>query len=133
MAANPPTVVAPKPPHRLRWAFWGAVLVLGLGAAGALVALHQRGNGSSEAGISPLSDQPSATWAAGAQRAPGFRLSDENGKPFSLASYRGRPVILTFIDPLCRNYCPLEARRLNDAVRSLPAGSRPAIVAIPDS
>jgi protein SCO1/2 len=130
VAAHPPTAVAPKPPKRLRWAFWGAVLVVGLAAAGALVALHQRGNGSTEPGAAPLSDKPSAIWPAGSQRAPDFRLADENGKPFTLASYRGRPVILTFIDPLCRNYCPLEARRLNDAVRSLPPGSRPAIVAI---
>src|SRR5437868_5017553 len=29
-----------------------------------------------------------------------------------------------------RNYCPVEASRLNDVVRSLPPGSRPAIVAV---
>jgi cytochrome oxidase Cu insertion factor (SCO1/SenC/PrrC family) len=75
-------------------------------------------------------DAPGAVWAAGAQRAPDFRLADQDGKQFSLASLRGRNVIITFIDPLCRNYCPIEAQRLNDAVRSLPAGSRPAIVAV---
>jgi cytochrome oxidase Cu insertion factor (SCO1/SenC/PrrC family) len=39
-------------------------------------------------------------------------------------------VIVTFIDPLCRNFCPLEAKQLNDLVRSLPSRSRPAIVAV---
>jgi cytochrome oxidase Cu insertion factor (SCO1/SenC/PrrC family) len=39
-------------------------------------------------------------------------------------------VIVTFIDPLCRNFCPLEAKQLNDLVRGLPARSRPAIVAV---
>ena len=61
---------------------------------------------------------------------PRFSLTDENGKAISLAAYRGRPVILTFLDPLCRNYCPVEARRLSALERSLPSSSRPAIVAV---
>ena len=36
----------------------------------------------------------------------------------------------SFIDPLCRDYCPTEAKRLSDAVRSMPATRRPAIVAV---
>ena len=39
-------------------------------------------------------------------------------------------MILSFIDPVCRNLCPLEAKVLNDAVAKLPASSRPAIVAV---
>jgi cytochrome oxidase Cu insertion factor (SCO1/SenC/PrrC family) len=39
-------------------------------------------------------------------------------------------VVVTFIDPLCRNYCPIEAQHLNTVVRSLPAAQRPAIVAV---
>jgi cytochrome oxidase Cu insertion factor (SCO1/SenC/PrrC family) len=39
-------------------------------------------------------------------------------------------VIVTFIDPLCRAYCPLEGRRLNGVVRAYPPASRPAIVAV---
>jgi cytochrome oxidase Cu insertion factor (SCO1/SenC/PrrC family) len=38
--------------------------------------------------------------------------------------------VLTFIDPLCRNYCPLEARVLSEAIGSLPAAERPAVVAV---
>ena len=70
------------------------------------------------------------SWAAGRRRAPDFRLVDQAGGRISLAAYRGRSVIVTFIDPLCRNFCPLEAKQLNDLVRSLPAPSRPAIVAV---
>src|SRR5205807_2267695 len=62
--------------------------------------------------------------------APPFKLVDERGVPFSLASLRGRPVIVTFIDPLCRDYCPIEAQRLNTVVGSFPQGSKPAIVAV---
>jgi protein SCO1/2 len=63
-------------------------------------------------------------------RAPDFRLTDQNGRSVSLAAYRGRPVIVTFIDPLCRNFCPLEAKVLNNVVDRLPAGQRPGIVAV---
>ncbi|HEY3960946.1 MAG TPA: SCO family protein [Gaiellaceae bacterium] len=73
---------------------------------------------------------PPVSWAAGTRRAPGFTLLDQHGRQVSLAGYRGRPVIVTFIDPLCRNFCPLEAAQLNKLVRALPARSRPAIVAV---
>jgi cytochrome oxidase Cu insertion factor (SCO1/SenC/PrrC family) len=88
-------------------------------------ALLARSSSSSE----PIGG-PAATWAAGTRRAPDFRLSDQSGGPVSLASLRGRPVVLTFIDPLCRNLCPLEARVLGQAVAKLPAAQRPAIVAV---
>src|SRR5438270_3578759 len=113
-----------------RWAVWAGVLVVGLAAAGALFAYSGHGDGSAASTVLAASDAPSATWAAGQQRAPAFKLTDENRKAFSLASLHGRNVIVTFIDPLCRDFCPIEAQRLSDAVRSLPAGSRPAIVAI---
>jgi cytochrome oxidase Cu insertion factor (SCO1/SenC/PrrC family) len=71
-----------------------------------------------------------ATWKAGVRRAPGFRLVDQGGKPFSLASLRGRPVVITFIDPVCRNLCPLEAKVLAAAVRRLPMADRPVVVAV---
>jgi cytochrome oxidase Cu insertion factor (SCO1/SenC/PrrC family) len=70
------------------------------------------------------------SWPAGKKRAPGFQLVDQAGAPVSLTAYRGRPVIVTFIDPLCRNFCPLEAKQLNELVRDLPARSRPAILAV---
>ena len=39
-------------------------------------------------------------------------------------------MIVTFVDPLCRNLCPLEAKVLNDAVGRMPASDRPAILAV---
>jgi cytochrome oxidase Cu insertion factor (SCO1/SenC/PrrC family) len=74
--------------------------------------------------------RPNATWPARAQRAPDFRLVDEKGAPISLRIFRGRPVILTFIDPLCRTLCPLEAATLNRVVASMALAKRPAIVAV---
>jgi cytochrome oxidase Cu insertion factor (SCO1/SenC/PrrC family) len=57
-------------------------------------------------------------------------LRGENGGIVDLRSLRGRPVIVTFIDPVCRNLCPLEAKVLDDVPRQLPPASRPAIVAV---
>ena len=60
----------------------------------------------------------------------GLHLRDQGGRAVSLASLRGKPAIITFLDPLCRNVCPLETNVLNQAVARLPTADRPAIVAI---
>jgi cytochrome oxidase Cu insertion factor (SCO1/SenC/PrrC family) len=131
VSATPPS--APTA-HLLgaRGLFWGVVLLIGVAAAIALffVGTSSHGTSATSSSAAPVSDHPAATWAAGKLRAPDISLVDQNGAPFSLAAYRGRPVVVTFIDPLCRDYCPLEASHLSDVVRSFPAGSRPAIVAV---
>jgi cytochrome oxidase Cu insertion factor (SCO1/SenC/PrrC family) len=112
---------------RIRWILAGVVLALAVVAAVLLLTLRSPAPASTSA---PVSDAPAATWAAGAQRAPEFHLTDQNGAPVSLASLRGRPVIVTFIDPLCRDFCPIEAQHLNQVVNTFPKGSKPAIVAV---
>jgi cytochrome oxidase Cu insertion factor (SCO1/SenC/PrrC family) len=111
----------------MRWAIWGAAALVGLGAGIGLIAFH---SSSPAASTSMVVGGAATTWPAAKQKAPAFKLLDQNGKAVSLAAYRGRPLIVTFLDPLCRNYCPVEASRLNDVVRSLPPASRPAIVAV---
>lgn len=76
----------------------------------------------------PASTDAAATWAAGERKAPAISLRDEHGKSVSLASLRGRPVLVTFIDPLCRDFCPTEAQHLSDAVRG--AAVKPTILAV---
>lgn len=97
-----------------------------LGAAiGIAVAIgSSRGSTSGAAALSP-----NASWAATSRRAPQFRLRDQRGAPVSLAALRGRPVVVTFIDPVCRNLCPLEAAALGKVVRDLGARA-PAVVAV---
>lgn len=111
----------------LRWVLGAVVLVLA--AVVAALVLTGRPHASTSTAV-PVSDTPAATWHAGRRRAPAFALSDSGGSPLSLASLRGRPVILTFIDPLCRDYCPLEAQHLNTVVQSFPAAEKPAVVAV---
>ena len=104
-----------------------AAAIVGTGTGLLAVELHRSAaQPAAAAGVPP----PPASFPAGKRRAPDFRLVDENGRRLTLSQFRGRPVIVTFIDPLCRNYCPLEAQQLNALVHRLPAGSRPAIVAV---
>jgi protein SCO1/2 len=113
--------------RRLVWGLWALALSVGIGA-GAAVALVHRGHAPAIRSAPPIHDV--ATWAAGKRPAPDFRLTDQNGTPFSLRDLRGKPAIVTFIDPLCRNMCPLEAKVLTNAIRQVPAAERPAIVAV---
>ncbi len=110
---------------RLKWALWAGALVIGVGVGAAIALLHQS---STAAAISSAAAPPVETWAAGVRRAPGFSLTNQHGKVVSLAALRGRPVIVTFIDPLCRNFCPREARVISEATKSF--ASQPAIVSV---
>jgi cytochrome oxidase Cu insertion factor (SCO1/SenC/PrrC family) len=67
--------------------------------------------------------------------APGFTLSDQDGRPVSLASLRGKVVLLTFLDPVCTSDCPLIAQEFRAADQLLGTASHSvelvAIVANP--
>jgi cytochrome oxidase Cu insertion factor (SCO1/SenC/PrrC family) len=51
--------------------------------------------------------------------APNFTLTDQFGRARTLASLRGREVVLTFIDSRCTTVCPLTAEILRTARASL--------------
>jgi cytochrome oxidase Cu insertion factor (SCO1/SenC/PrrC family) len=126
-----PRMPSPSAWLKPRVAVPGFALVL-IVATGAVVVLIRGlpGSGTSGANARSIVTAPARSWPAGAVRAPAFLLRDENGRPLALSRFRGRPVILTFVDPLCRNLCPLEAHLLNEVVGSMPAAARPAIVAV---
>jgi cytochrome oxidase Cu insertion factor (SCO1/SenC/PrrC family) len=58
--------------------------------------------------------------------APGFALTDQHGRPVSLASLRGKVVLMTFLDPVCTTDCPLIAQEFRAADEML--GARAAAV-----
>jgi cytochrome oxidase Cu insertion factor (SCO1/SenC/PrrC family) len=63
--------------------------------------------------------------------APAFSLTDQHGRAVTLASLRGKVVLLTFLDPVCTSDCPLEAQEFRQAGQLLGADdSRVALVAI---
>jgi cytochrome oxidase Cu insertion factor (SCO1/SenC/PrrC family) len=124
---SPASSVA-QPFRRLRWFLLGGALVLGIGVGAGIAAF--RSPSTPALSMSGAASGPDVTWAMGKKLAPGFSLRNENGGSISLRQFRGRPVIVTFIDPVCRNLCPLEAETLDRVVAQTPAAQRPAIVAV---
>ena len=94
------------------------------GSAGAWYAL--RGSGSSNSlasfmGVSPV--PPKA--------APGFTLTNQYGRPFSLSQERGKAVVLEFMDSHCTDICPIISQEFVDAYHDLgPKASKVAFVAV---
>jgi protein SCO1 len=64
----------------------------------------------------------------GSHPAPGFTLADQYGRPLSLASLRGRPVLLAFLYSRCGAPCVLIAQQIRGALDEL--GSHPIPVVI---
>ncbi len=65
------------------------------------------------------------------RKAPNFTLYDETGQRVSLSQYRGKAVILAFIDAECQTLCPLTTEAMLDAKRSLgPAASKVQLLGI---
>jgi cytochrome oxidase Cu insertion factor (SCO1/SenC/PrrC family) len=87
-------------------------VVLAVGAGGAVggyLALHRPVSLGDLMGLSPLP----------ARRAPGFALTDQRGARVSLASFRGRVVVLNFFDDRCTDLCPVVSQELVDASHDL--------------
>jgi protein SCO1/2 len=108
-----------------------AVASAAIVGAGAGVVLHNAlGSPRAHAGPSLPSLDGQATWKPGAAPAPPFRLRDRHGRFVSLDSFRGRTVVLAFMDSLCTAECPLEAAQLAAALRPLPAVERPQLLVV---
>src|SRR5262245_2511641 len=56
--------------------------------------------------------------------AKAFALTDQHGQTVSLASLRGKVVLLTFLDPVCTTDCPLIAQEFRAAGQLLGAASK---------
>jgi cytochrome oxidase Cu insertion factor (SCO1/SenC/PrrC family) len=103
----------------------GAVAVVVIGAAPMAAASV---NGTADpilaeaiAGYSPPLDTPASP----------FRLTDQHGRAVTLASLRGKTVLLTFLDPVCTSDCPLIAQEFKAAGAQLgSADSQVELVAV---
>ena len=105
-----------------------AAAALGIAAGVAINLLHHRDRPSPGASLPRLLGQ--ATWPAGARPAPDFSLADQDGRRTTLASLRGRAVMLTFLDSRCHRPCAREVRPLAVALRLLPRSARPVVVVV---
>jgi len=71
--------------------------------------------------LSPVPNRP----------APEFTLVDQKGHTLSLSSFRGRTVVLEFMDPHCVDICPIVSQEFVDAYHDLgPAASRAVFIAV---
>jgi cytochrome oxidase Cu insertion factor (SCO1/SenC/PrrC family) len=52
-------------------------------------------------------------------QAPGFTFTDQRGHTMSLASLRGKVVVLEFMDPHCTDICPIVSQEFVDAYHEL--------------
>jgi cytochrome oxidase Cu insertion factor (SCO1/SenC/PrrC family) len=107
-----------------RWAVLSAAVAAGAAVGVLVAALSSRSSRPAVAATAA-----NVTWRAGTRPAPELQLSDQAGRRLTLRALRGRVVIVSFIDPVCRNLCPLEAKVLTEAVRAAP-GPTPALVAV---
>ncbi len=103
-----------------------AAAVAGIGGGVAIARVH--GGGAAAPALPAFHGQ--AVWGPGQKPAPAFSLPDQNGALVSLASLRGRSVLLTFLDSQCRSQCPIEGRQLGSILRRLPRADRPTLIVI---
>jgi cytochrome oxidase Cu insertion factor (SCO1/SenC/PrrC family) len=96
----------PRPPVR----FWWLVFL----AVGALIAMAA---GVVTARFLALRRQAGSAGIIGV--APGFTLHDQQNRLTSLRQFRGKVVVLTFIDPECTQLCPLTTRSMVGAMKLL--------------
>ncbi|MGH9297188.1 MAG: SCO family protein, partial [Acidimicrobiales bacterium] len=71
---------------------------------------------SATARFMSLSDVPNLT-------APSFSLVDQHGHRVTLASLRGKTIVLEFMDPHCTDICPIVSHEFVDAYHDLGSNS----------
>ncbi|MDA8298079.1 MAG: SCO family protein [Actinomycetota bacterium] len=61
------------------------------------------------------------------QAAPSFSLVDQQGRRFSLSSFRHKVVVLEFMDPHCTDICPIVSQEFVDAYHDLGASAKQVV------
>jgi cytochrome oxidase Cu insertion factor (SCO1/SenC/PrrC family) len=108
-----------------------AAVAIMAAATGAAVAIATHGATSGGAAPRTTTLHGDAVWPAGRRPAPELGLRDQAGQAVSLRSLQGRPVLLTFLDSLCTQLCPVEGRQLADVQRALgPAAPQLVVVSV---
>jgi cytochrome oxidase Cu insertion factor (SCO1/SenC/PrrC family) len=110
-----------------------AVAVLIMAVSAAYVVIWVRPHQQATAGLRPSGIPASVSTSLAnlmqlspvpVTNAPGFTLTDQGGHTMSLASLRGRVVVMEFMDPHCTDICPIVSQEFVDAYRDLGASAR---------
>ena len=126
---------------RRPWLLAGAlavILILAAAAAAIAVRWHQREDfaGQRPSGI-PASVPDETINLMGlapvpATAAPGFTLTDQGGRVLPLSRFRGKVVVLEFMDPHCTDICPLVSQEFLDAYHDLGRSAGEVVFAAVD-
>jgi cytochrome oxidase Cu insertion factor (SCO1/SenC/PrrC family) len=95
---------------------------------GTVVALALRPHVAPPVAFSAPSNNVGATLAR--QVAPPFTLTDQNGNAVSLAGEKGHVVLLTFLDPQCRQLCPVIGKDIGALEKKLPTWIHPVLLIV---
>ncbi|HQU26511.1 MAG TPA: SCO family protein [Acidimicrobiales bacterium] len=66
----------------------------------------------------------------GVQHAPGFTLTDQAGRPWSLGARKGKVVVLAFFNATCTDVCPVLGEEIRRADQLLGARARSVVFAV---
>jgi protein SCO1 len=91
-----------------------AALALAALIAVSLVSAHQ-----STSSQTPSKDTFDGALMPPGARAPDFALHDQNGRLVRMSSFRGKPVIVTFLYAKCTGSCPAQAQQIKGAMDDL--------------
>lgn len=100
------------------------MLVLVLAAAGAVVGFVLARDSDSAASAYRGSVPPEGLTL------PEFALTDEDGRPVTSDSLRGKAVAVTFLDTQCRAECPIVAPLVGQALKQLAPEERERVAAV---
>lgn len=125
--AVPARSAPPASPRRGRWLFaasLAAVVIAGAAVAGAFALARSHGSQPQRPSGIPASVSDSQINLMGlspvpATPAPGFTLTDQQGRTLSLSDLRGKVVVLEFMDPHCTDICPIVSAEYVDAYHDL--------------
>jgi len=110
------------------------------GRTGAAAGMAPMGGAQAQAAANPPDLDPGTS--LGGRAAPDIRLTNQFGQPMSLSQFRGKVVVLAFVDSECTTVCPLttvsmvQARELlgaaGDQVRLLGVDANPSATSVHD-
>jgi protein SCO1 len=128
--AEPKPAIAPPPIDR-RAAVVGILMLVPLVlVVVGLVALVLRDNAGGTGASATATQDPASFAYADVRPAPALELTDQDGKPFSLASLRGQPVMVFFGYTHCPDVCPATIGNVNQVLLTTGEGPRAVFVSI---
>ena len=101
---------------------------LGIGLLAAVLVAREPGPGGTAA-ATPTADPATFAYAE-IRPAPALELTDQDGRPFKLTSFLGRPVLVFFGYTHCPDVCPATVGVVNETLMAVGEGPRAVFTSI---